>query len=60
MAVINPPEKKLANLTSVQQIELIFSQLKGDEFNSNALSNAVASFFVIVLLVDCEKAGDCF
>ena len=33
--------------------------LKGDEFNGDALSNVVASFFhnfVIVLLVECEKS----
>jgi hypothetical protein len=33
--------------------------LKVDEFNSDALLNAVASFFqifVIVLLVECEKS----
>ena len=34
--------------------------LKGDEFNGDALSNEVARFFcilVIVLLVECEKSG---
>ena len=34
--------------------------LKGDEFNGDALSNTVAHFFhivVIVSLVECEKSG---
>ena len=37
----------------------MFYLLKGDEFNSDALSNEVASFlhiFVIVLLAECEKS----
>ena len=36
----------------------LFYVIKGDEFNSKALSNLVVSFFhifVIVLLVECEK-----
>ena len=38
-----------------------FFMLKQNEFNSDALSNAVTNFFhifVIVLLVECEKNGD--
>ena len=36
------------------------NSVKGDELNSNALSNVIANFFhifVIALLVECEKNG---
>ena len=46
-------------MCTVDDVRLSSWLLKGDEFNSDALSNAVASFFhifVIVLLVECEKS----
>ena len=46
----------IINFKVVLQYDLY---LKGDEFNGDALSNTVAHFFhifVIVLLVECEKS----